>query len=415
MLAERQSKWLGTVLLEPRISNTVFTTVAVAAGVTVLALLIFGSYTRRTHISGWLVPEQGLARVFAPQSGVVTRIAVHEGEAVKKGDPLLTVSAEIQTAAHGAAKAQVVHQLANRRDSMASDRHVQEQLFEQQSSDLARRLEALRGEVTHLAAEAEIQRARVSLAEQALARDRLMRARDLISLPRLQRTEQDTLDNKARLEEVERSRSALQRERDQVQETLSELPFRRQTQLAEIDRGVTALDQEVVEAESRREIVIAAPEDGTVAAIQAEPGTTVQSTVPLVSIVPTGSDLQAQLFCPSRAIGFVQVGQRVMLRYNAYPYQKFGFYEGKVVSIAQSSVSPSELPQQLNGLSSLYGSNEPLYRITVALARQTANAYGKPAPLTPGMQLEADVLLETRRLIEWAFDPLFTMTGGWHG
>jgi membrane fusion protein len=41
-------------------------------------------------------------------------------------------------------------------------------------------------------------------------------------------------------------------------------------------------------------------------------------------------------------------------------------------------------------------------------------AYGQPAPLQPGMQVEADVMIESRRLIEWVFDPLFTLTGKWH-
>jgi membrane fusion protein len=102
----------------------------------------------------------------------------------------------------------------------------------------------------------------------------------------------------------------------------------------------------------------------------------------------------------------------VLLRYQAFPYQKFGFYEGHIVDISRSALSPSELPQQLSGLTSLYGSTEPVYRITVVLAKQTATAYGQPVALQPGMQLEADVLIETRSLIEWALDPLYTLTGG---
>ena len=97
----------------------------------------------------------------------------------------------------------------------------------------------------------------------------------------------------------------------------------------------------------------------------------------------------------------------------AYPYQKFGSYEGRVASVSRSALAPAELPQQLTGLTGLYDGNAPIYRITVALARQDVTAYGKPVPLHPGMQLEADVLVETRRLIEWVFDPLYTLTGRW--
>jgi len=81
--------------------------------------------------------------------------------------------------------------------------------------------------------------------------------------------------------------------------------------------------------------------------------------------------------------------------------------------VSRAALSSAELPQQLSGLTSLYDPKAPIYRITVALTRQTAVAYGKAVPLQPGMQLEADVLIEKRRLIEWVFDPLFTLTGRW--
>ncbi|MCY1558531.1 hypothetical protein D9M68_954740 [compost metagenome] len=54
---------------------------------------------------------------------------------------------------------------------------------------------------------------------------------------------------------------------------------------------------------------------------------------------------------------------------------------------------------------------EPFYRVTVALAAQAVTAYGKPEPLKPGMLLEADILGEKRRLIEWVFEPLYSLKG----
>jgi membrane fusion protein len=86
-----------------------------------------------------------------------------------------------------------------------------------------------------------------------------------------------------------------------------------------------------------------------------------------------------------------------------------------VTSVSRSAVSPSEMTQQLTGLTALYGANEPVYRITVELKQQTVVAYGNPMPLQPGMKLEADVLLESRRLVEWMLEPLFSISGKWTG
>jgi membrane fusion protein len=105
----------------------------------------------------------------------------------------------------------------------------------------------------------------------------------------------------------------------------------------------------------------------------------------------------------------------VLLRYQAYPYQKFGHYEGVLAHVSRSAMNPSELPAQLVGLTSVVGTDEPVYRVTVSLTKQTVMAYGQPMPLQPGMQLDADVVIETRKLIEWVLDPLFALTGKWHG
>jgi membrane fusion protein len=237
----------------------------------------------------------------------------------------------------------------------------------------------------------------------------------LTSEEQLQAAEERRLDQDAKLGLLERSRIAANRDRLALKGELEELPLRSQADIANIEREIGTLDQQLAEAEARREIVVPAPARGTVTAIQAELGGRPNSSVPLLSIVPTGSKLQAHLFTPSRAIGFLRPGQRVLLRFQAYPYQKFGHYEGVLASVSGSAVNPGELPAQLAGLTSLVGTSEPVYRITVSLTSQTVTVYGRPVPLQPGMQLDAEIMIERRRLIEWVLDPLYTLTGKWNG
>ncbi len=415
VMVEHQSQWLGTVLLEPRIAHWMFAVLALLATAAVLGLLFFTSYTRKARLNGWLVPQQGLVRVFAPQAGVITQIHVREGMEVKKDTPLLAVSTEIQSEALGATRQEIVNRLIKRRDSMVEEKAVQKRLFTQQAADLMRRLKALENEQSYLTRELSLQRTQLQLNEQIAERTREMRVRDIVTMPRLEDAERERIQQAAKLQGLERMQAGLERERLQLKAALSEIPLRRATQLAEIERNVAALEQELAEAEERREIVILAPQDGTVTGLQIERGGSAQPSIPLMSIVPTGATLQAQLFSPSRAVGFLREGQRVMLRYEAFPYQKFGLHEGFVASVSRSAISPAEMTQQLAGLTALYGANEPIYRVTVDLTQQTVMAYGKPMLLQPGMQLEADVLLENRRLIEWMFEPLFTISGKWNG
>jgi membrane fusion protein len=137
-----------------------------------------------------------------------------------------------------------------------------------------------------------------------------------------------------------------------------------------------------------------------------EPGQMVVAGMPLATLIPEGSRLEVHLFAASRSIGFVRAGQEVLVRYLAYPHQKFGAYRARVLAVSRNAMAAGEL-----GFVPPDGSREPLYRIKAALESQSVLAYGRPQPLQAGMQVEADILLDRRRLIEWIFEPLLSLAG----
>lgn len=413
VLAQRQTQWMGTVLVTPRPSHRLLSAFALTMATAVALLFFFASYPKKAELGGWLVPEQGLVRVFAPQPGVATNFFVKEGDLVQKGQPLVALSTEIKSVALGDTQANITKSITSRRNSLTMEAQENKQLLEQQKKSLIDRLDALRLEENELGEEIALQESRMTLAQKTEERQRKLVARGFISKQQMQTAIEARLEQAARMRELQRSKMNLQRERFTLEGELNDLPIKSAEQTASIDRGISALGQEMAEAEARRQVVIPAPQSGTVTAIQSETGGQALASVPLLSIIPAGAKLEAHLFAPSRAIGFLKAGQRVLLRYSAYPYQKFGHYTGTVRFISRSALSPAELPPQLSGLTSMFGQTEPVYRITVALEKQSVTAYGKTVPLQAGMQLEASVIVEQRRLYEWVLDPLYTLTGKW--
>jgi len=409
-MLERELQSLGTVLLTPSIPMRMSALFALVAAAGLLCLLVFGEYTRTARISGWLVPQQGLLRVFAPQSGVVIRVHVQEGAGVKKGQPLIELSSELQSGGVRGTQEEVARQLMLRRQSLIENSAALKTLDAERSQDLATRIAALQSDAESLGHEMVLQAERSMLAREFAAKEQELLTRNLATNKQVQEAEQDRLTQAARLLALERERDTIERDRATAVAELRDLPLTQRTKLAQIERDIAALDQELALTEARRGVVIPAPQDGIVATLEAEVGSKAETTAPLLSIIPEGSKLEAHLFSRSRDIGFVRTGQRVLLRYQAFPYQKFGQYEGVVSGVSRSALSPGDLNLQLPGLSSLYGVNEPVYRVTVDLKAQEATAYGARVPLQPGMQLEASVVMETRRLVEWMFEPLFTLT-----
>lgn len=409
--AARQSQWLGTVLLAPTISQGLLTGFATLAMAGLVSLLFFADYTRKERVNGWLVPEQGVVRVIAPQPGVIAQLHVRDGEQVSKGAPLVTLSAEIQSEALGSTQNEIVQRLKTRRESLISQRELQKHLLREETTGLLGRIAALRSEHDQLVEEARIQRHHASLAEEAAARLRPLLGAGLITATRLEAAEGNRLDQARKLRSLERQQTTVERERLALEAERDALPLKSEGKLSDLDRNIATLEQELAIAEARRQIVVSAAQAGVVTALRAEHGSSVSTTIPLLNIVPAGSELTAQLFVPSGAIGFIRIGQEVRLRYRAFPYQKFGHYAGRVAHVSRAAVSPHEMGTQLAGLTTLLRGDEPVYLVTVRLARQTVTAYAEAVPLQPGMQLQADVEIETRRLIEWVFDPLYTVTG----
>ena len=185
------------------------------------------------------------------------------------------------------------------------------------------------------------------------------------------------------------------------------MPTRTAATLTTVAKQSAALEQEATELGGRRTLVIRAPEDGVVTALSAQHGQWLTVGQTLATLLPANSALIAELYAPSRAVGFVQTGQRVQMRYAPFPYQKFGQQSGEVVEVSRTAIAPRDLPAG----ALLSATTEGLYRVRVKIDSQTILAYGRPQPLASGTQLDADIELDQRRIVEWVFEPLLSLKG----
>ena len=407
----QQQAWLGSIQLIRPVSLTVLTVGALIAVALVGALLIEARYTRKAHIAGYLTPDKGVLRVASPQLGTVLERRVSEGQAVRQGDILFVLSTDRATLGADT-QAAVQSQLGERERSLQAAARQQTSLEQAQRSNFDKQIDALRREMAQLDVEAELQTQRLSLAQQAQARVEGLRADNFISQAQVQARSEEALNVKAQIQALARQRLAKQREVEVLDAQRRELPLRGQTQQGEIGRDLARLAQEAAENEARRQVVIRAPQDGVITALLGDVGQTVQANAALLSLLPQGAKLQAQLFAPSSAIGFLKPNQTVQLRYQAFPYQKFGHHEARVLLVSRTPLQSDDLaalplPESVK----TNAAAEPMYRITVALNEQSVRAYGQDQALAAGMQIDADVLLDRRRLIEWIFEPLLSVTG----
>ena len=173
-----------------------------------------------------------------------------------------------------------------------------------------------------------------------------------------------------------------------------------QQQMAKLEKGLSELRKQNLQLQSERERQVVSPVTGTVSVVYSHQGQEVIAQQSLITISPEDMMLEAQLFVPSRSIGFIEVGQEVILRIEAFPYQKFGMLNAQIKDVSASVLLPEESQAAID-------IHEPYFNVSAVLADQSIHAFGKQFVLRPGMQIRADVVLDKRSLLEWILEPLF--------
>ncbi len=212
----------------------------------------------------------------------------------------------------------------------------------------------------------------------------------------------NVLDQQVKVEALRRQRAGVERELSGARAEEPSIALKTQTATEQIRRQLSELQQGSVEEDAKRENVIRAPVAGIFTNIAAARGETVAESAPLAVIVPKGGGLHAQLLVPTRAIGFVQPGQEVVLRYDAFPFQRFGQYRGTVERVSRTVWSPGEKVGSMVV-------KEPVYRVDVKLDSQVVATADQKLPLRSGMAVNADILQEKRKVWEWVFEPVLSL------
>lgn len=402
VLQAQRGQWLGAINLATPLAFVWWAVLAAALATAIVAFLIFGQYTRRAEVTGQLEPAAGLLTLSAQTTGTVTRTLVHEGERVTAGQPLVEVSADLVSTSMGDTHALVSAQLRAQEAQVRTTLSNLQPQADAQAKDLRTRIGMLQAQEHQTDGRLALQREQVAASTKFVEKIQPVVAKGIISVAQFNAYRSAALNDQEQAKALAGQRLTTEQQRSSLQAQLTQLPLDTAAKANQLRGQLAQLDAQLAQNAAQAGTLLRAPRAGVVSTLLVKAGQNVASGQPVLSILPRNSKLEAQLLVPSSAIGFVDAGNRVVLRYQAYPYQKFGQQYGKVVQVSRSALSNAEA-------ASLLGQTvgTPLYRVLVALDRQSVNAYGKAEALKPGMALNADILLDRRSLWQWVFEPLY--------
>lgn len=400
-LRAQQQQWLGELRMATPLPARILALVAVGLAGLLGTFAIAGTYTRRVTASGMLAPTTGLLAVVAPVSGRLQTLTVREGDSVHAGQLLAVISGDRYSLA-GDTNHAVLVQLRSQRDRLDSEIAQAVQLGEQEARGLEQRIRLLEAQLRSLGQRHRLAQAEAQQSGALLRRIAPLGDKGYVSAFEIARQRSQQLEADAQVKLIEQQVMELRVQIESAREQLRQSPVSLATRRSVLARQRDGIDQAIAQAEAERATVLRAAVTGRVTAVLTVPGQTVSHGQTLISLAPVNAPLMADLLLPREAAGFVRAGQRVALRLSAFPYQKFGLLGGTIAQVSQSALTQSEVATLLGG----QAPPVPLYRVRARLDAQHIMAYGRPEALRPGMALDADVLLDRRRLIEWVFEPL---------
>ncbi|MGY3686422.1 HlyD family secretion protein [Vibrio coralliilyticus] len=404
----------GSILIDASVSQNLFVGASVFVLLTIIFFVVFAEYTRRDTLNGVVSPTGGIVKIQSNDEGYAENVFVTEGQKVLAGEALYEIKTERYDEFGQGVKKRIVTTIENQITLLNERRNKEVEKSQHQREVIEDDLARLSEEASILKVVVDLSEQELSLAQSLVDKQQVLANKQFISSIELQKQRLELITLEAKVQTQRLSLQRLVREKAKLEESKDTLQLELDIALQEIDRQLQKVTQNKIEYFYQTDTQVVSPIDGVVASIFVKEGHSVNKGQPLLVVIPEGEDpVVVELYAPSRSIGFIQEGQDVRLRFDAFPYEKFGVQQGVIASISKSAVSAEMLPNSpliQSQLSRTLG-GVGLYQVRVKLDKPTITVYGEEQVFVPGMTLTADIELDTRKVYEWLLEPLYTING----
>ncbi|MBM3117049.1 HlyD family secretion protein [Jeongeupia naejangsanensis] len=399
-LENTDSQNLGSIVLARPFGLRAIAIAAAILIVSLVAMATLTSYTRKISVQGSLQPDHGELKILATSSGIVMEIKAQEGVKVRPRQTLFAISNE--RFAKAPVQASLSKSVEDKISSLNKEQFLDAESAVNKRNTLREKLVALKGSYMLLQEKREVQQRKFDIINQSYKKQIELKDSGFISDMGLKQKEQELIDQEAQLVDLKKATLELDAEIKSVLTQDQALTLAQKKEKEELLRVIGSAKTDLIQSEANQETSIIAPTGGELVSLLVMKGQFVAPGQLLASIYPDGATLEAVLYVPSAAIGFVKKGSVVNLKYDSYPYQKFGSPKGKVKKISKIAIASGELKNEMVNRGFFY-------KLIVELPRQDIETYGVMSELRAGMAVQAEIEVETRKLYEWILDPIFSL------
>jgi len=375
------------------------TLLVICIAVSAAGFIATAEYSRKESVRGWLVARDGVTKVSHDSAAKVIAIVRSPGDFVVAGEPIIVLGRHSFLEDGSDSQATELLELQEQEATVTRQMQIVQ-------TEAAIEIESIAAQLNSLDAERQIvnesrqrQQQRIAAATKKLSRLNVAIESGAVTDWQVIQQQDELSGLQLAMAAIRREERARQRERQQLQERARRVPLDTERVVAGLSLQQSKLQQELVRQRAARRVVLVAPVAGKLASTAVHAGDSIAPQQLLATILPQDLSLTAEVYVPSSAIGFVRPGQAVRLLYDAFPYQRFGTFSGRVASVSDFVLLPDEIPRT-------FQLREAAFKVTVKIQQTDLKSAAGAIRLRPGMLLVADIVLETRTLATWLLAPM---------
>lgn len=408
-LDNRKMKWRGRAILLPGMPLWLTMLGSIAFITAFLTFVIAGTYSRRVNVSGEVTTWPRAVNIYSGVQGFIVRQFVQEGQSIKKGDPIYQIDVSKSTRSGVVTDNQrrdIENQLVrvdNIISRLAESKKITLNTLEKQRLQYSDAF-SLSSDIIRQAAEG------IKIMKNNMENYRNYQSKGLIT--------QDQLTNQVALYyQQQNNLLSLSGQNEQNALQITSLESQIQTQAADFDNRIYQMElqryelqKELVDTDVGGEIIIRALSDGKVDSLSVTVGQMVNAGDSLLQVIPENiENYYLILWVPNDAVPYISTGDKVNIRYEAFPAEKFGQFSATVKTISRTPASTQEMLTYKGVPQNTLGISVPWYKVIVKPEKRIISYDGKSLPLENGMKAESTLFLEKRRIYQWMLSPFYDM------
>ena len=404
----QKAKWMGKALLIKGYSAWFVFLLSIIFIIIFIFAVIFGTYTRRINVPGEITTQPRAINLFSTQQGFIINSHVKVGDKVKKGDPIYELDVS-QTTQLGNVTQKTIESINNQIKNIS-------EIIETLKKNKQITLNALKQQIDEYNKFHQDSLLLVKNAEKGMS-EMYESMQNYADYQRRGLINNEQFNNQRYLYyQQQNSYQFLQNQIIQENLSIIQLNSELVTKIADFDNKISeyqfqlnALQRQLTEVNAKGTLIVSAPSDGRIESLSVTEGQMVKTDDSLAQLIPANTDsYNLVLWAPNESVPYISINDKINIRYEAYPYQRFGQFSGKIMSISNVPASSQEMSTYSSSPLSRNNINyQAYYKVIVSLDKQQMAKFNNKIKLTNGMKADITLFLEKRPIYQWMLSPFY--------